>query len=257
MAKSTVTVGSARIDENGQARGGKAGNQNGKELGKQNWYKHKLGWDVLRAMDPNEAEQIAAAMEAAIANRHIGYDQGQRNTLYSAAAYMGFNLARVSQDVECDCSSLVRVCCAAAGIKVGDFRTTTEKRVLQATGHFWEMTGAEYTDAPDRLQRGDILVTRKQGHTVVVLTDGLLANKRDGAAQGSATVSPANPVEAALWQIIVGNYWLRKKPGMTGAKIAAVPAGSHVRVYGYAGDWMAVKVRETGQKGYMHGNALK
>ena len=79
MAKSTVTVGSARIDENGKAKGGKAGNQ-GKELSTQAWYKHSKGWVVLRPTDPEQAEKIAAAMERAIANKHIGYDQGQRLT---------------------------------------------------------------------------------------------------------------------------------------------------------------------------------
>ena len=38
-----VKVGSARIDENGRAHGGKAGNQTGKELSVQNWYYHSKG----------------------------------------------------------------------------------------------------------------------------------------------------------------------------------------------------------------------
>ena len=33
-----VKVGSARIDENGKAHGGKAGDQTGKEVSTQNWY---------------------------------------------------------------------------------------------------------------------------------------------------------------------------------------------------------------------------
>ena len=33
-----VLIGSARIDENGRAHGGKAGDQNGKEVSTQNWY---------------------------------------------------------------------------------------------------------------------------------------------------------------------------------------------------------------------------
>ena len=45
----TVYVGGASIDENGHAHGGKAGNQTGRELRKQKWYKHKKGWRVFRA----------------------------------------------------------------------------------------------------------------------------------------------------------------------------------------------------------------
>ena len=258
MAKSTVTVGSARIDENGKARGGKAGNQNSRELASQAWYKHEKGWVVLRAVDPGQAEKIALAMDRAIANRHIGYDQDGRLTLYKAAEKVGFDPGRVTADVECDCSSLVRVCLAFAGIQTPNFTTATEVRILLATGCFRQMTGSGYTDAPDRLCRGDVLVTRSQGHTVVALSDGLLADKRDAAVQGrEVQVFPANPVQAALWRVTRGTYWLRRKPSLTGAKIAAVPSGSHVRVYGEAGSWLAVKVRESGLKGYISQKALE
>lgn len=255
MAKSIVTVGSARIDENGRARGGKAGNQNGRELASQAWYKHEKGWVVLRAVDPGQAEKIALAMERAIANRHIGYDQDGRLTLYKAAEKVGFDPGRVTADVGCDCSSLVRVCLAFAGIATPNFTTATEAKVLLATGRFRQLTGPEYTDRADRLERGDVLVTRSQGHTVVVLSDGLLAGKRDEAMDEPAA-APADPVQAALWRATRGTYWLRKKPGLTGAKIAAVPSGSHVRVYGEVGSWLAVKVRETGQKGYISQKAV-
>ena len=57
-----VKVGSARIDENGRAHGGKAGDQTGKELSVQNWYRHSKGWRVLRCTDAAKAEKIAAAM---------------------------------------------------------------------------------------------------------------------------------------------------------------------------------------------------
>ena len=60
-----VKVGSARIDENGRAHGGKAGDQTGKELSVQSWYRHSKGWRVLRCTDSAKAEKIAAAMEAA------------------------------------------------------------------------------------------------------------------------------------------------------------------------------------------------
>ena len=62
-----VLIGSARIDENGRAHGGKAGDQTGKEVSTQSWYKHAKGWVVLRAKDPKKAEKIAQAMRAACA----------------------------------------------------------------------------------------------------------------------------------------------------------------------------------------------
>ena len=66
-----VRIGSARIDENGKARGGKAGDQTGKEVSTQNWYKHNKGWRVFRAKDPKRAEMIAQDMQWACDNKHI------------------------------------------------------------------------------------------------------------------------------------------------------------------------------------------
>ena len=73
-----VTIGSARIDENGKAHGGKAGDQTGKEVSTQDRYKHSKGWRVLRANDVSARDKIAVAMERACANSNIGYDQWQR-----------------------------------------------------------------------------------------------------------------------------------------------------------------------------------
>lgn len=171
-----VKVGSARIDENGRAHGGKAGDQTGKELSVQNWYRHSKGWRVLRCTDAAKAEKIAAAMEAACRNCNIGYDQYERLTLYNLAKAVGFDPARVAKPCETDCSALVRVCLAFAGITTENFRTPTQAKVMLATGQFVELTDKKYTDSSDYLRRGDVLVTRTQGHTVVVLSNGSKAD---------------------------------------------------------------------------------
>lgn len=172
-----VKVGSARIDENGKTHGGKAGDQNGKEVSTQAWYKHSKGWRVLRCKNADKAEKIARAMQAACDNANIGYDQYQRDTLYNTAKGVSYDPGRVTTPCETDCSALVRVCCAYAGIRVGNIRTTNEAKVLLASGEFEELKGARYTDQSAYLKRGDILVTRTQGHTVVVLSDGAKAEK--------------------------------------------------------------------------------
>ena len=168
----SVKIGSARIDENGRARGGKAGDQNGREVSTQGWYRHAKGWRVFRAKDPAVAEEIAQDMQWACDNRHIGYDQGQRLSLYDVAKPLGFNCKRVDTNCETDCSALVRVCCAYAGVSLPNFRTPTEPAALIASGAFTELKSAKYTDSEKYLKRGDILVTRTQGHTVVVLSNG-------------------------------------------------------------------------------------
>lgn len=168
----TVYVYGASIDENGKAHGGQAGNQTGRELRKQKWYKHSKGWRVFRAKLPDVAAQIAQDVKWAVANMAIGYDQYQRLTLYEAAKPFGFNCKLVKTPCETDCSALVRVCCAYAGVSLPNFRTTTEPSVLLNSGAFEEMVGAKYTDSPDYLKAGDILCTRTQGHTVIVGNDG-------------------------------------------------------------------------------------
>lgn len=170
-----VKIGSARSDENGRLTGGKAGDQTGKEVSTQNWYKHSKGWVVIRAKDATAREKIAKSMEMICANNHIGYDQSQRNTLFNLAKPLGFDSSRVTKDCECDCSAAVRVCVHYAGITCADFNTSSQKSVLQKTGKFDIITESKYTDSSDYLLRGDILVTKTKGHTVVVLSNGAKA----------------------------------------------------------------------------------
>ena len=167
-----VKIGSARMGENGKITGGKPGDQTGREVSTQNWYAHSKGWRVFRAKNAGIGHKIAECMEKICANDKIGYNQAQRGTLYAAIKDQGFDPDKLKIKVNTDCSAAVRVCCCYAGISVGNFNTANEASYLMATGAFVELTGSEYTRSSDRLRKGDILVTRTKGHTVVVLTDG-------------------------------------------------------------------------------------
>lgn len=177
-----VKIGHASIDENGKAHGGNAGDQTGKEVCVRSWYKHYKGWRVFRAKNPVNAARIAEAMQAACNNNKIGYDQYQRNTLYTQAQKVNFDITKVTTACETDCSALVRVCCAYAGI-IGlpsGFRTGNMPTNLLDTGEFVELKGSKYTDQSEYLGAGDILVTKTSGHTVVVLSNG---PKYDGTVE--------------------------------------------------------------------------
>lgn len=137
---------------------------------------------MLRAIDPTQREQIALAMERACDNNDIGYSQPTRNTLYDNVKSCGFDPARTSKMVNTDCSALVRVCVNFAGIKAGNFITSSEVRVLMATGAFMQFTDDAHCKSSARLLRGDILVTRTKGHTVVVLSNGAKANEEIGSS---------------------------------------------------------------------------
>lgn len=168
-----VYIGEAVADENGKAKGGDPGNQNGRELRITKWYLNKKGWNVLRPKTFTDAYLIATDMRAACSNHNIGYDQGDRNSLYSVASKVGFDCAKIETPCEADCSSLVRVCCSYAGIKTRNFNTASEVRILMATDNFYLMEDdALCTKNPDYLRLGDILVTKTKGHTAVVLNDG-------------------------------------------------------------------------------------
>ena len=136
-------------------------------------------------------------------NEYIGYDQYQRDTLYNAVKDAKFDVNTLEKAVECDCSSLVRVCVCYAGIDCPNFRTTDQAKVLTNTGWFEKHTETKYTKTPDFLLEGDILVSAKQGHTVVVLNDGSKATEEE-----EPFAADENTVEVAN-----GSFFLRRGPG--------------------------------------------
>ena len=161
-----MIIGSARIDEHGKATGGKAGDQKQKttpdykgEVSMQDFYIAKAGWYILRAKNPEVASNIALAMTIACNNPNIGYNQAKRLDIIKDG-----NGTHATSPTSCDCSSLVRQCVRESGIEVGNFTTANEAQVLVATGQFTMLTYK--TGTP--LYLGDILVTCKKGHTVVV-----------------------------------------------------------------------------------------
>ncbi len=240
-----VKVGSARIDENGKIHGGRAGDQSGKEVSTQSWYKHKKGWRVLRCKNADKAEKIAHAMQAACDNANIGYDQYQRLSLYNFAKRVDFDPTRIKTPCETDCSALVRVCLAYAGIMVENFRTPNEASVLLRSGEFIELKEGRYTDQSAYLRRGDILVTRTQGHTVVVLSNGSKAETTP-TAEASRTIlkhgMKGNDVRA-LQQRLMGLGYTLPKYGADGdygsetvTAVKAFQADRDLTVDGIAGE---------------------
>lgn len=164
-------IGHCCKDENGKYSGGKAGDQTGKECCVTAWYNRP--WNVvLRPKDKAAAEKIARSMEAACANDAIGYDQGDRLTLYKEAKKVGFDLSKIAAACEADCSSLVAVCVIAAGYDINpDIYTGNERKALLNTGAFTALTEQKYLISDAWLKRGDVLLYENH-HTAVCLTDG-------------------------------------------------------------------------------------
>ena len=206
-----VKIGSARIDENGRAHGGAAGDQTGREVAVQDWYLHKKGWRVFRCADPEKAELMAQNMQAACDNPNIGYDQYQRHALYKAAKPAGFNLSKVKTRCETDCSALIRVLLARIGVDVPEeFRTGNMPSYLKKSGMFAELTGDRYQKQSAYLRRGDILVTKTSGHTVMVLSDGPKAGSAGATGAGREEVAAAG----GRVRVTGGSVNVRSAPGV-------------------------------------------
>lgn len=253
-----VKIGHAAIDENGQIAGGAAGDQTGSEIFIRDWYDFGQT-QLIRPKEDHLRHFIAANMEAACANPHIGYDQRQRTTLYTELQQKAWNMNAVNKDCECDCSSIVSCCVNASGVTVSPHLYTGNlAQGLLNTGKFELITAKEYLRSPDLLRRGDILI-KPNKHTVIVLTDA-------PAKQEPAKAQPE--IQDALYHdaTMAGTYTvttalnLRRGAG-TGYKITAVlPKGATVRCYGYFNKIGSVPwplVTWDGKTGYCSSKYLK
>lgn len=166
----SVLIGQASKGEAGY-RGQIPGNQTGRELNRTAWYSRP--WDtVIRAKDAGKRELIACAMEDAIGNRYIGYDQADRLTLYIQARAHNWSIKSIITPVECDCSSLVAVCLNCAGIHVpADVYTGNLAAACNATGQCYILRDSLLTQQSGYLLRGDILLN-SASHAAVVLSNG-------------------------------------------------------------------------------------
>ena len=171
-------IGHASKDENGAYKNGQAGDQTKQEVYIRTWYNRP--WNViLRAKDSIVREKIAKAMELACKNDKIGYDQNQRNTLWNNVKTKGFDPSKTTESVETDCSALVCVCCAYAGVPIqylyknnNSLVTSTLRKGLMATKMFEEITDKSILASDKNLMRGDILLYEGH-HTAVNLDNGV------------------------------------------------------------------------------------
>lgn len=213
----SVMIGHAVSTENkDNGKNGKAkpGDQTGAEVLIAKWYDRDGRWDnVFRAKDPAVAEKIAKACEAGCKNDMVGYNQlhPNRTSLYDAATKVGFDLSKITDPCEADCSSFVAVCVNAAGVKIAKgMYTGNQKAVLQATKKFDMLTSTDYTKHEDKLKRGDIL--HGTGHTAIVLSNGKNA---ETVTPVTPTPEPSTPSSDIKRYRVTGSYYLRKTAGAT------------------------------------------
>lgn len=243
---SNVMIGSSSKDERGQYRGGQAGDQTNKEVYILNWYYQN--WNVvLRPTSDELAERIACAMEAACDNNNIGYDQLERNTLYIQAKQVGLDMSKITTPCECDCSSLVSICCICAGLPEAYFynngnmcTTRNLKDACINTKKFSVLTNSKYLTQKDYLKRGDILLNESQ-HVVIVLADGALVEK---AAPVSAqnNVAPTPSINQTYRvKITAAVLNVRQDPDMSSPITTTVSRGGVFTIVDERGGWGKLK----------------
>ena len=165
-------IGHAAKNENGTYLQGVAGDQTHVEVYIRTWYNRP--WNIiLRAKKLDIREKLAKAMEMACKNEQIGYSQYQRNTLWNDVKNNHFDPSKTTKAVNTDCSALVCVCCAYAGINPrylqinnNSLTTSTLRKYLLASGEFDVITDKEYLTSDRYLLRGDILLY--EGHHTAI-----------------------------------------------------------------------------------------
>lgn len=212
-----IIIGSARIDENGKAVGGAAGDQKQKntpdytgEVSLQEFYVSSKGWYVLRIKDARMAEDLAGLMRTACNNPLIGYNQNRRLDILNHGIFS-------TEPTSCDCGTLVRECIRkASGRDPGNFTTANEADKLEALGIFEKRI--EYTSGM-KLYQGDILITKIKGHTVIVVegynrTTGLAKNdtvKKSGIALEITMPlikKGSKGLAVMIWQQLIGRTYI-------------------------------------------------
>lgn len=160
----------ASIDENGHARGGKAGDQTSREVFKRDWYEGP--WhSCLRPKDEKLAKVSAEAAVWLADHNLVGYDQGQRNTLHVHLKLHGYDYKKLKMRCETDCSAYVTACALCGGAKELEYLinapvTSNMVDIFVASGRYELLTDDCFLVDDKCLKVGDILV--KQGHTVIV-----------------------------------------------------------------------------------------
>ena len=177
----TVSLAYANANEKGTLYNGTAGDSTKKEIYIRDWFNNT--WTTLfRPKDSKVAEKIAYIAEDICLNDKIGYDISDRNTLYTNAKKVNFDITKITTACECDSGSLVTTCCVGAGLSESIFYagnicrvTANFKAACESSKAFDIKTDKAYLSQKDYLKRGDILSNGSE--LVVVLSNGTKSNE--------------------------------------------------------------------------------
>lgn len=235
-------IAEAYSDENKAARGGKRGDQTGKEIRVTDWYKRTGGWSVyLECTDLLLAEAAAFNAQLIAQDDSFGYNQDDRWSGYEEIVSDGSIDEAEAGDF--DCASLCFAAYILAGLDIKpEGYTGNLERLFLETGKFVSYKDSEHLNSPDLAKRGGMYLTPK-AHVLIML--------EDGSAAGTATPEPTQQQSVANGQKRVyakGSVRVRKSP-IDGKTLATLHKGESLP---YISVWYAVDL--DGETAYISAN---
>lgn len=163
----------AICDENGSSHGGAPGDQTGKEIRDQEWYRRSGGWEQYLECTDRALAEHAVTIAKAIVDGNYGYSQdGGKNGRWS-----GYD-AILEKGIEngCgnfDCSSFVLSCYRLAGLRIKEKSGSTHDlaKILLETGKFALVTSEPFLSDPERAAIGGLYCT-PAAHVCMCVEDG-------------------------------------------------------------------------------------
>ena len=133
-------------------------------------------WDyVFRIRDASKARRLAIIAEQTARNPMVGYSQNNkdypRTGFYDELRLSSWDPTKIMNKCNADCSSGMAAWLNAVGVQIDpNMWTGSEKFLLEQSGWFLTLWEDVWTEVPEYLMPGDILL--KAGHTALVLDYG-------------------------------------------------------------------------------------
>lgn len=188
----------SRIDENGKAVGGVAGDQTGREVCIQDFW-DMVAHYVLRIENEAVRNHFVKNMIDIANNNNVGYDQNGRNTLLTQGIKVNFDFTKITVSCECDCSSMVTIALLGAiytvlgkaayekayAILVDRGNCATTRTLRNGMIKLFDKIGlkvtvfstADYTRSTAKAQYGDIYL-KENSHVFTYIGDGKPADNK-------------------------------------------------------------------------------
>lgn len=157
----------ASIGSNGKVVDDLAGDQTGKEVKIGEYYNFGQNW-VIRFRSKKRGQKAAVATEMLARNKHIGYNQNNRKSLYNQCELIGWDINRIYQIKPCDCDcSLLAVCAInfAYGKSLLPYALTTYSLPTIVNKHKTKFKRADKSIKSLKFHKGDMV--GKSGHVII------------------------------------------------------------------------------------------